>query len=347
MITCSGEEKCCFVLVALPQPILLIKVSGDIDMNGKRNRVTLAVDLGGTKVMVGEVLKNGTVLNSKKYPSVVKDQVSASECIIECICDYIDTFGIKLDDIVSIGIGVVGRVDRENGIWIEIDPGRSNKVELAKLIEEKFGVQCKVENDVNCATIAEMKLGWGRKTNNFIYLNVGTGIAIGTVVDGQLVRGSHFNSGEVGHFVVDVNSDVTCPCGRKGCLEVYASGLGLDKRIKALKKEYKDTKLEVREDEPCNLEKVFELYDEGDKLCVKVIDDAVKMLSATIMNLVRVSDPDAIVLGGGVVSNGWLIKKIKENLHPKTMRFVTNGVVLSDLNINHIGLIGAAMVGFE
>ncbi len=313
-------------------------------MINKNEKVVLAVDLGGTKIMVGQVLDDGIVINSKKYLSIVEDQVSASGCIVDCLHDYIDTFEIRLEDIISIGIGVVGRVDRENGIWIEIDPERSQKVNLAKRVEEEFSIPCKIDNDVNCATIAEMKLGWGRKSNNFIYLNVGTGIAIGIVVDGTLVRGANFNSGEVGHFVVDMNSEVLCPCGRRGCVEAYASGLGLDKRIKSLKNDYKNTRLEVPEKGRCNIADVFRLYDEGDALCIKVIDDAVKNLSTMIMNLVRVSDPDTIVLGGGVVSNGWLLKKIKENLHPKTMRFVTNGVVLSSLDIKHVGLIGAAMI---
>lgn len=303
------------------------------------------MDLGGTKILVGEVDPSGGIVRSKKFNSDVSNQRNALKAVITAIEDYLSEETLDRSMIRSIGVGVVGRVDHRKGIWYEIDPERSECIEIGKTLMDRYNLPCVVDNDVRCGVAAENKLGWGRKSSNYIYVNIGTGIAAGTVAGGRLIRGASFNAGEAGHHVVQRDSDVLCCCGRIGCVEAIASGSGLDVRARMLADRYPETRLYFPKTVKCDTEEIFRLSDEGDPLCTRLAEDAINALANLIMNLVRFSDPDTVVLGGGVASSGWLLKKVNERLDKKTMRYVRNGVVLTGLDPDFIGLIGAGLNG--
>jgi glucokinase len=307
----------------------------------------LAVDLGGTKILLGEVTPDGEILNTKSYPSDTATQAIALEQIILAIDDYQKTVPFIAKEQIAIGIGVVGRVDHQRGIWLEIEPGKSQETDVKKIIEDRFKLPCGIDNDVACATKSEQRLGWGTVSDNFIYLNIGTGIAAGFVVNGIYIEGSHFNAGEIGHMVVALDSDVVCGCGRKGCVERLASGLGLHERITALKPQYANTSLVIKEGEHVSARTIFESAENGDELCLVVSERAAEALASTIMNLVRVTDPDTIILGGGVAENSYFLTRIMHYLNSRTMRFVTNGLVTTKQSTAEVGLVGAALVGLE
>jgi glucokinase len=307
----------------------------------------LAVDLGGTKILLGEVTPDGEILNTKLFPSDTATQAIALEHIIHAIDDYMKTVPFVAKELTAIGIGLVGRVDHQQGIWLEIEPGKSQETDVKQIIEDKFKLPCGIGNDVACATKSEQRLGWGTVSDDFIYLNIGTGIAAGFVVNGKYIEGSHFNAGEIGHMVVDLDSDVVCGCGRKGCVERLASGLGLHERVTALKHQYAATSLHMKEGERVSAQAIFEAAEAGDELCLRVSETAAQALASMIMNLVRVSDPDTIILGGGVAENTYLLSRIMRYLNTKTMRFVTNGLVTTKQSTTEVGLVGAALVGLE
>jgi len=306
----------------------------------------LAIDLGGTKILIGEVSLDGEVLGSKVYASTVVSQGQAFEKIAASLRDYIEDVGLR-KEAVAIGIGVVGRVNTREGIWLEIDPSRSQPTELAQRISEMFALPCTIGNDVYCATLAEQRWGCGSYSNNFIYMNIGTGIAARAVVNGEPITGRHFNAGEVGHHVADYDSDIPCVCGRRGCVELLASGLGMHNRIVALKPSYPESTIVIPKQGRVGVEEIFAAYDQGDPLCIEVVDTALQAVAATIMNMVRFSDPDTIVLGGGVVSGNWFIDKLQSRLQGKTMRFVINGVKKTAIDEAVIGLKGAAWLAIR
>ncbi|BBI30997.1 ROK family protein [Cohnella abietis] len=306
----------------------------------------LAVDLGGTKILIGEVSLDGEVLGSKIYESTVISQEQAFETLAAGLRDYIKHVGLRREA-AAIGIGVVGRVNTREGIWLEIDPSRSQPIELAQKISELFEMPCTIGNDVYCATLAEQKWGCGTYSDNFIYMNIGTGIAARCVVNGEPIIGGHFNAGEVGHHVVDYDSDVQCLCGRKGCVEPLASGLGMHNRIVALKPSYPDSAIVIPNEGRVGVEEIFAGYDHGDPLCTEVVDTALQAVAETIMNMVRFSDPDTVVLGGGVVSGSWFMDKLQSRLQAKTMRFVINGVKKTAIDEAYIGLKGASRLAIR
>lgn len=308
----------------------------------------LGLDLGGTKLLIGEVDKHGNILRFKKYASGYFNQQAASEIIKSSLDDYIRTVGWVESKPVSMGIGLIGRVDPNKGIWLQIDPNRTQPIELAKEIGEIYEISCRIDNDVKSATRAERVWGVGQFSKNFIYINIGTGIAVGTVVNGRQIRGSHFNAGEAGHMTVGVNVGVECCCGRKDCVEAIASGSGFDSCARLLKDKY-ETRLAIPQDEGVKVDvrEVIRLCQDGDPLCRVLVENATTGIANLIMNLVRLTDPDTVVLGGSIVADEYIFEKILNKLNHNTMRFVSNGVVITKLNPQFIGLLGAAAVAMD
>ena len=307
----------------------------------------LALDLGGTKLLIGIVNEEGKILTSRRYPSLLAGGAKQPEIatyMIGCIDDFVSS--VPIEDVSCVGAGIVGRVDDGSGLWLEIEPGRCETVELAKLLNQKTRLPAAIDNDVRCALRAERIFGAGRGLSDFLYMNIGTGIAAAFVTGGAVIKGHSFNAGEVGHVAVDVFGDVKCPCGRRGCAEVIASGSGLDSCARALKRHFPDTLLSLPAKERVSAKAIFDLAEKGDALCIKLMGDAAEAAAALIMNLVWVTDPETVVLGGGIVSDARMFNAILSRLNAGSMRFVTGGIRLSALDPELTGLIGAAMCGF-
>lgn len=308
----------------------------------------LGLDLGGTKLLIGELDSRGNILRYKKYDSGYFNQQAALGIIKQSLDDYMKTVGWVDKMPIAMGVGLIGRVDTEKGIWLQIDPTRTDPIPLAAELSQIYGMPCHIDNDVKSATRAERHFGFGQISQNFTYINVGTGIAAGFVVNGRQIRGSHYNAGEVGHSQVGVNLGIRCGCGRMDCVEQIAAGIGFDRCARLLQPKF-ETNLHIPNEpgERVNMKELFELSKKGDPLCVELVENASQALANLIMNLVRVSDPDTIVLGGGIVSDGYMHTKVLEKLNANTIRFVKNGVVLTKLNPNFIGLIGAGAVAMN
>ena len=308
----------------------------------------LGLDLGGTKLLIGEVDEQGNILAYKQYPSGYLDQQAACEILFRSLDDYLATVGRETGRRPqAMGAGLVGRVDPFRGVWHEMDPDRSQPTELARMLSDRYGLPCRIDNDVKSATQAECRWGAGQYSRDFIYINVGTGIAAGTVTGGHLVRGSHFNAGEAGHTQVGTGVGVRCCCGRTDCVEALAAGSGIDRCARLLKDKYPTRLVIPEEGTPVRFSDVMNLSREGDPLCCTLVDNAAEGIARLIMNLVRLTDPDTVVLGGGVIAQETMLDRVKQRLHPSTMRFVVNGVVLSQLNPRFAGLLGACAVAMN
>lgn len=302
----------------------------------------LGLDFGGTKLLIGEMDENGNILNSKRYPTGCVSQEQAVKCLINSAADYKETVGF-VGDVQAAGVGIVGVSDHKNGLWISMSHIVTGPpIPLAEMLSKELGVPVAIDNDVRSATTAEWKLGHGKNSDNFIYINVGTGLAAGFVVNGLLLRGANNNSGEVGHSVVNMQDTQECICGRCGCVENVVSGSGFAKQAVL-----HDVPEIMRADRPnsADTEKLFQMADAGDERAVQITEYAADSLAALIMNLVRVTDPDTVILGGGVTTGGWMLDKVEKRLNPSTMRGVTGGVVLSQFDPQFAGLMGAASLG--
>lgn len=308
----------------------------------------IGVDLGGTKLLIGEMDREGNLLRTKRYPSGRLSKPEAMALIQRALDEFLaeETPGCKP---CAIGIGMVGRIDNRTGTWYEISPNRKDTVEVGQIIRARYGLPCFVDNDVRSATKTELLFGQGKNTNHLIYINIGTGIAAGFVSSGRIITGGHCNAGEVGHTGSGIALRVKCECGRDDCVEPVASGLGFDSCARILAPQYPDTQLALPETGRVDVREIFRLYD-TDPLCKTLTDNAAQAIANLIMNLVRFNDPDTIVLGGGIMTGGFMLQKVMEKINPYTVRYVTNGILLTALDPGHIGLLGAcsnAVLGME
>ena len=301
------------------------------------DKTYIGVDLGGTSLNLGEIDPTGKFLRQSSVPSGYLSQREALELIEKELAGFLAK---PAGEPAAIGAGLLGRIDGQRGIWLELDHNRREELPFANAISRRFGLPCRIDNDVRSAAKAERLFGSAGDLENWAYVNVGTGIAAAVFSGGRLVRGGHFNAGEVGHTTSGIGFHAPCSCGRPDCVEPVASGMGLDLCARLLAPEYPDTRLTIPETGRVSAGDIFALYD-TDPLCRTLADNAARALSNLLMNLVRFCDPEKIVLCGGVMTGGFLLEKLRAYLDPFTMRYVTGGVELSPISPQDIGVLGA------
>ena len=240
----------------------------------------IGVDLGGTKIAAALAYSTGKVITDLTLPTEAakgKKQVLAN--LKKAI--YTLAQGNKAK-ITCIGVGVPGPILYDKGIVIEPPnlPGWK-RVNLKKILQDEFKVPVHIDNDANCAALAEARFGAGKKARHFIYMTISTGIGGGIIIDRKLYRGMIGAAGEFGHMIID-SKGFTCGCGNVGCLEALGSGTAIKKRsgMDAIAVE-----LSARQ---------------GDKKAIAVIEETAHYLAIGIANLVNIFNPELVIVGGGV-----------------------------------------------
>lgn len=311
----------------------------------------VGVDVGGTKVLIGYVGRNGKVFRSQSYPMERTDQ----ESTLSSIRSAADAFLAREwsgPAPVAMGIGLVGHTDPARGIWVRaMNVPIRTSVSLAKEFQARYGLPVSLDNDVHAATLAELRWGAGRDARDFVYLNVGTGIASGLVCNRQLVRGAANYAGELGHMVVEPDGDLCQQCGRRGCLEAIASGGGMLEHVRARLAACPDSCLQQQaRSAEFTVGALIQAADAGDPLAIAVTDRALRALELALVNLVNLLNPEVIVLGGGVFSEGWGVERLRAHVAAKGLSAAVSslrGVVLSELQVDRVGLLGAASLAWE
>jgi glucokinase len=223
-------------------------------------------------------------------------------------------------------------------------------VPLAAQILARHGLPAYLDNDVHAATTAELRFGAGRSASEFIYLNVGTGIAAGVVTHGRLVRGASNYAGEIGHLVVEP-AGVPCMCGQRGCLEPTASGGGIVEQATARALADAASLLHVGAlAGTLTAHDVFAAADAGDPAAGDIAGRAMRALGNTLVGLVNLLNPELVVVGGGVFGDGWLLPRLRDHVTTYALRNAVRalrGIIPSELSIDQVGLLGAASLAWE
>lgn len=265
---------------------------------------SIGVDLGGTKILAGVVDTNtGTVVDSsKKRTKAEKGRDVIIQRIIENTEKAICKAQIPLSQISSIGVGAAGQVDRKNGVLISAPNLECCDVELRVILENHFNIPVYVGNDVEVATLGEMKFGSGVGYNNFVCIFVGTGVGSGIVQNGEIYQGATGTAGEIGHIIVD-SGGRPCTCGGNGCLEAYASRSAIEKKIiAALKKGHKSVLSDVLKDgSGLRSKHIKYALEENDEIVLNCITEAAEYLSSGLATVINFYNPQLIILGGGLI----------------------------------------------
>ena len=279
------------------------------------NMVAIGIDIGGTSIKGGSVNEKGKILDYF-YMDVVKgeDQKVTANKIIKLLNEFLKKNKYKPEDIVGIGCGVPGIIDSTNGVVTYSANLGWTELPLKRLLEDSLGLPVKITNDANAAALAEAKFGSGSKYKSFIMITLGTGIGSGIFVDGKLYEGNLGKGAEFGHSLL-VMDGRECACGRRGCLEAYASATALIKDTKAAMELNKESMLWDLKNKcgRVNAKVPFEAARAGDKTANEVINNYVKYLSEGLINYFNTFRPEAVILSGGLANEGeFLISKIRD-----------------------------------
>lgn len=316
----------------------------------KRNYV-LCVDLGGTKTYIAKGREHGEIEDIRRFTIDFSDQATVLRQLFESIDLYLRENCSGFHPARSIGIGLKGYADRSLGVWQSCTTiPKFSPVNITRMTYEKYGIPTVIDNDVRAATLAELYYGAGKHYKDFIYYNIGTGIAIGIVSDSKLIRGSTFYAGELGHLITEPDGD-HYQDGNGVCLEEIASGAAILQQVKLGLAEYPKSGLwPIYESGTLTSRKVFTLAEQGDELAGKITRRVLKSIQISVVAITDILNPEAIIFGGGVVSDGFLLPKIKEYVYKYSLRpsaQALKDIRLSSLGADRVGILGADAIGWE
>lgn len=253
--------------------------------------IILAIDIGGSKYMVGLVDTQGKIIEARHY----KWKTITSESVIDCITTSARKLLDKYMDIfpVSIGITIPGLADPKHGIWVEASFSGIRNLNIAKILKNEFGIPVYIDNDGQACALAEKLFGACKETRDFIYMTVSNGIGGAVFINDMLYYGGAGNAGEIGHCVV-VENGFQCKCGNKGCLEVHAAGPAIARNYKKLGGN------EIYCGVPVDAKLIAELAYKGNEIALKTFELEGYYIGKIIALICNVLNPQKVIIGGGV-----------------------------------------------
>ena len=306
--------------------------------------LTIGVDIGGTKVSAGVVDSDGNIISSDRRSTPVSGGVE----LIATITDLIKSFQSQYE-IAGIGISVATLISADQGTIV----GAPNIANLSKLnfveeLKKSFSLPVIAENDANSAMWAEYKFGNAKNLNPVMLFIIGTGMGGGLVIDGKLFKGANGIGAEFGHMIVQPNG-IKCGCGSNGCIEQYASGSAL---MRYAQEEMKADPIKAKEllkysDASGDISgaTLTTAAKQGNEIALSAFNKQADWLGSACASYTLLLDPQAIVIGGGVVEAGELflnpVRLAMEKYMPFAGTHLLPKIVAAKYG-NDAGLIGAA-----
>lgn len=310
----------------------------------------IGIDLGGTNIAAGIVDENGAII---KKGSVPTGRTRPSGEIVEDMCSLVkrlmDETGINESQVDSIGIGSPGIPDRKNGIIIYNCNLGFRNVPIRQLMQRHFNLPVYLENDANCAAIAESVAGAAKGEPFAVAITIGTGIGGGVIIDNKLYTGFNGAGGELGHVVIQMDGE-PCTCGRKGCWEAYSSATALIRQtIRAARNNPQSVihQLVNGDLDKVDAKTAFDAARLGDETGRQVVEQYIEMLADGLANMINIFQPSVVVLGGGVSKEGEnLLGPLREKVRRRTYcaEGVPNTRLVAAQMGNDAGIVGAAFI---
>ncbi len=306
------------------------------------SKYCFGIDVGGTTVKCGLFRTDGTL--EDKWEIVTRTEDSGSKIlpdIAKTIEEKMASKNIKKEEVDGVGIGVPGPVNDKGDVLCAVNLYWGYK-ELSRELQELTGLPAKAGNDANVAALGEAWKGAAAGAKNVILVTLGTGVGGGIIVDGKIVSGHHGAGGEIGHASVMHGEEEACNCGNRGCLEQYASATGI---VRMAKKELESSKEDskLRLETEISAKAVLDAYKDGDALAVRVMNKVGDILGGALAIFATVTDPEAIVIGGGVSKAGQpLIDCISKHYKKYAFSACKETPIMTASLGNDAGIYGAA-----
>lgn len=308
----------------------------------KGSDLTIGIDIGGTKISAGVVDSSGNLIDSSKCSTPAEGGKDLISSVVNLVKELNKKYEIK-----GIGISIAALISSDYGTIV----GAPNIANLSKLnfvneIKEEFKLPIIVENDANAAMWAEFKFGSAKGLNPVMFFIIGTGVGGGLVIDGKLFKGANGIGAEFGHMCV-VPNGLLCGCGAKGCIEQYASGGALIRYANEALLANPDKSEEVLSFGEGKLSgtALTKAAKAGNELALAAFSKQADWLGLACASYSLIIDPQAIIIGGGVVDAGELFLAPVRAAMRKYMPFAESHVppkIIAAKFGNDAGLIGAA-----
>lgn len=302
---------------------------------------TIGVDLGGTKMLVG-VLSGTEPLYEQREASTGQTEDELVELLVREVTEARDA----RPDVVAVGLGIPATIDHDKGIAVAAVNLPLSDVPIRDIVSERVGLPVFVDNDANVAAYAEYLFGAAQGMPHTVMLTVGTGIGGGLVLGGEVYRGSTGAGAELGHIVIQADGP-PCQgnCPNHGCVEALASGTALGREGRAVAESSPESALGkmLAGGRDIDGHAVTEAALAGDEVAVGVFDLIGSRLGVACASLANIFQPNAIVVGGGVIAAGdLLLDPARRELRQRALNPMNRTPILEATLGNDAGMIGAA-----
>lgn len=305
-------------------------------------RYAIGIDLGGTNIAAGIVTQDHALLDKDSTPTLAErpwQEVAAD--MARLALALVERNGLARTDCAGIGIGSPGICNGETGEVVYSNNLHWEHVPLCAAITQQTGFACALSNDANCAALGEVVAGAAKGCKNAVMITLGTGVGGGVIIDGKIYEGQDSAGAELGHSTL-VSGGVACTCGRKGCIESYASATGLIRQAREAAAAHPESILNKGR---ISARTVYEAMRAGDATAGAVVARYEEYLGETITNFVNIFRPEMLLLGGGISGEGKNLtdpmnEYVKAHCFGGDKSYVTR-VEKASLG-NQAGIIGAA-----
>ncbi|MFZ5987397.1 MAG: ROK family protein [Bacillota bacterium] len=311
----------------------------------------VGIDLGGTNIAVGLVDEDGKIIHKdsvptfreRPYQEIIKDMAMLTLKVI-------NDSGVSIDQVKNIGVGSPGTPNCKDGILVYNCNLNFRNVPIRAEIQKYINLPVYLDNDANCAALAESVAGAAKGAKHSVTITLGTGIGGGVVIDGKTYSGFNYAGAELGHTVMVVDGE-QCTCGRKGCWEAYASATALIRQTKAAAQENPESlinKLVNGDLSRIDAKTAFDAAKQDDETGEKVVKQYIKYIAEGLIDMINIFMPEVLVIGGGVCKEGeYLLKPLRELI--KQGVYSKEEIPQTELRTaqmgNDAGIVGAAMLG--
>ena len=306
----------------------------------------LGIDMHYTGLSIGLINFNGTLVASEmNIPFQVDNSRERFEELCTIIDRFIDSCKIPREKIINIGINIPGRVNTKTGqsysyFYFDERP-------LSELFTERLGINATIDNDTRAMAYGEYLAGQVKGEKDIIYINVGWGLGMGMIINGELYYGKSGFSGEFGHYPT-FDNETLCQCGKKGCLETEGSGQYIHRQFVEKLKEGDISILSERfkNGEELTIHDIIDAALEDDMTAIELIEDVGNTLGKALAGLINIFNPELVIIGGSVAKAGdYLLLPIRSSIKRYSLNMVNSDskLKLSKLG-DKAGIIGASML---
>jgi glucokinase len=302
---------------------------------------TIGVDLGGTKMLVG-ALDGTTVLWESREASTGQTEDALVDLLVREVSEARDA----RPDATAVGLGIPATIDHDTGVAVSAVNLPLADLPIRDLVSERVGLPVFVDNDANVAALAEYLYGAAKGKPNTVMITVGTGIGGGLILGGEVYRGATGAGAELGHMVIQADGP-PCQgnCPNHGCVESLASGTALGREGLAAGGSSPDSALGrlLAAGETIDGTAVTKAAIDGDETAIGVFDLIGGRLGVACSSFANIFQPDAIVVGGGVIAAGdLLLEPARRELRERALTPMNRTPILEATLGNDAGMIGAA-----